>query len=44
MSIPVISANDDGWVCANLKNGIPDNPIIDESIKLYKQEVEMALQ
>ena len=44
MSIPVISANDDGWVCANLKDGIPDNPIIDESIKLYKQEVEMALQ
>ena len=44
ISIPVISANNSGWVSSDLKDGIPDNPIIDESIRLYKQEVELALQ
>lgn len=43
-SIPVISANDNGWVCDDLKNGMPDNPIIAESIRLYQQEVELALK
>jgi len=44
MSIPIISANDTGWQSADLKHQIPDNPIINESIALYKQEVGMALQ
>lgn len=44
MSIPVISASDDGWVCADLKDGMPENPIINETIRLYEQEVEIALQ
>ena len=44
MSIPIISASDVGWVCADLKHQMPDNPIINESIALYKQEVGMALQ
>lgn len=43
-SIPVISATNNGWVCENLKNGMPDNPIIAESIRLYEQEVELALK
>lgn len=43
-SIPVISAADTGWVCDDLKNGMPDNPIIAESIRLYQQEVELALK
>lgn len=43
-SIPVISATDSGWVCDDLKNGMPDNPIIAESIRLYQQEVELALK
>lgn len=45
LSIPVISAGGDGcWEYSNLKNGMPDNPIINESIELYKKEVELALQ
>ena len=43
-SIPVISAVDGTWLCDDLKNGMPDNPIIAESIRLYQQEVEMALK
>ena len=43
-SIPVISASGADWVCDDLKKGMPDNPIIAESIRLYKQEVELALK
>ncbi len=43
-SIPVISASDGYWTCADLGNGMPDNPIIAESIRLYQEEVEMALK
>lgn len=28
----------------DLKNGMPDNPIIAESIRLYQQEVDMTLK
>jgi ABC-type cobalamin/Fe3+-siderophores transport system ATPase subunit len=42
--IPVISATDDGWVCDDLQNGMPENPIIAESIRLYREEVELALK
>lgn len=41
-SIPVISATDANWACEDLKNGMPDNPIVAESIRLYQQEVELA--
>ncbi len=44
ISIPVISANNDMWETANLREGLPDNPIIDESIHIYKEEVELAFQ
>lgn len=43
-SIPVISSTDDGWRCDDLQNGMPENAIISESIRLYRQEVEMSLQ
>lgn len=43
-SIPVISGTSTGWDCSDLKNGMPDNPIIAESISLYEQEVELALK
>lgn len=43
-SIPVISAADDHWVCDDLKDGMPDNPIITESIRPYEQEVELAFK
>lgn len=43
-SIPVISAANSTWACDDLKNGMPDNSIITESINLYQQEVELALK
>jgi AAA15 family ATPase/GTPase len=44
LSISVISADDHHWITADLKEGMPDNPIVDESIRLYKEEVELALE
>ena len=44
LSIPVISAHDSEWTTANLKSGMPENTIIDESIRLYKEEVGLALK
>lgn len=46
MSIPVLLASDDSssWTGDNLRNGMPDNTITDESIRLYEEEVELALQ
>jgi len=43
-SIPVISASGNDWACDDLKNGMPDNPIIAESIRLYQHEMELALK
>jgi AAA15 family ATPase/GTPase len=43
-SIPVLSSNNDKWTYDDLKYGMPDNPIIAESIRLYQQEVEMAMK
>jgi AAA15 family ATPase/GTPase len=44
MSIPVLSAQGGRWIQNNLLDGMPDNSIVDESIRLYKEEVESALQ
>jgi len=44
ISIPVCSCVDGQWRIADLGDGMPDNPIVDESIRLYEQEVDMALQ
>ena len=44
MSIPVLAL--DGQKephFDDMKDGMPDNSIIDESIRLYKAEVDMAL-
>jgi len=43
LSIPVIAADNDNWKVANLKDGLPDNSIIDESIRLYEEEVRLIL-
>ena len=44
-SVPVLSSAADGsWHAADLKDGMPDNPIIEESVRLYRQEVELALK
>ena len=46
LSIPVLSAQaDDGhWVADDLANEMPDNAIIDESIRLYEEEVDVTLR
>jgi len=44
ISIPIISADGEQWKTANLKNGMPENTIINESIRLYEEEVELALK
>jgi energy-coupling factor transporter ATP-binding protein EcfA2 len=44
ISIPVAMAEGDGWETADLKDGMPSNPIIDESIRLYKEEVDLVLK
>jgi energy-coupling factor transporter ATP-binding protein EcfA2 len=43
-SVPVCSFSDGGWKIDDLKDGMPDNPIIDESIRLYQQEIGMVLK
>lgn len=43
-SVPMLMANSDDWHCADLRDGMPDNAIIDESIRLYKEEVDLAFK
>ena len=43
-SIPVISAHGSQWTAENLEDGMLENSIIDESIRLYKEEVGLALE
>jgi len=44
MSIPVLSNIAGEWVDDDLLKGMPHNPIVDESIRLYEEEVELALE
>lgn len=44
LSIPVLAADGGGWHPADLKEGMPDNAIIAESIQLYEKEVNLALK
>lgn len=41
MSIPVLSFTDGGVEQSDLKEEMPDNPIVEESIKLYEKELEL---
>lgn len=41
MSIPVLSFDDDGCHVSNLRDEMPKNPIIDESIALYRDEISL---
>ncbi|HSI83897.1 MAG: AAA family ATPase [Candidatus Methylacidiphilales bacterium] len=47
MNIPVLAyeENEDKnhWRYADLREGFPDNPIVEESIRLYEQEVALSL-
>jgi AAA15 family ATPase/GTPase len=44
MSIPVLSYQNDEWVQSDLKDDLPNNPIIDESIRIYEQEVDLVFK
>lgn len=44
LSIPLIAAEEGKWTQDNLQEGLPDNPIIDESIRLYEEELRIALE
>ncbi|HFC12718.1 MAG TPA: ATP-binding protein [Anaerolineae bacterium] len=45
VDIQVLSLTEDGKAdtAVSLKNGMPDNPIIDESIAIYEREIDLAL-
>jgi AAA15 family ATPase/GTPase len=43
VSVPVLSFNSREWEQSNLKDGMPSNSIIDASIRLYREEVEVTL-
>lgn len=40
MSMPIISA--ETWHSEDLQNGMINNPIINESIRLYREEVDLV--
>ena len=43
MSIPVLAADGEDWKTDDLVDGMPANSIIDESIRLYQEDLELAL-
>ena len=43
ISVPVMQADAGAWHSDDLKDGMPDNAIITETIRLYEQEVKLAL-
>jgi energy-coupling factor transporter ATP-binding protein EcfA2 len=44
ISIPVLAADGEDWRTADLRDGMPDNAIIEESIRLYEEEVNLAFK
>ena len=44
LSIPTLSKDSDTWQQSNLLDEMPDNAIIKESIRLYKEEVGLAFK
>lgn len=43
LSIPIISLSDGQSIAGDLKDGMPENPIVNTSIALYEQELEASL-
>lgn len=44
LSVPVLSEKSGSWQQSDLQDEMPDNPIIDESIRLYEEEVGLAFE
>jgi energy-coupling factor transporter ATP-binding protein EcfA2 len=42
--VSVLVADEAGWHASDLRDGLPDNPIVGESVRLYQQEVDRVLQ
>ncbi len=42
-TIPVLYSQDEEWLQDDLKDGMPENSIINESINLYQEEIGLAL-
>ncbi len=42
-ALPILSCQADGWAQYDLSDGMPDNPILHESVRLYEQEIDLAL-
>ncbi|MBF0371462.1 MAG: AAA family ATPase [Magnetococcales bacterium] len=43
LSIPLLHEADGAWHQSDLKDGLPDNSIIDESVRLYEEAIDLAL-
>jgi ABC-type transport system involved in cytochrome c biogenesis ATPase subunit len=43
ISIPILSSSGGVWTTGDLADGMPDNPIVDESVRLYEEQVELSL-
>ena len=41
LKIPLLSFEDEGIELSNLKDGIADNPIVGESVRLYEEELDL---
>ena len=41
LKIPLLSFKDEGIELSNLKDGIADNPIVGESVRLYEEELDL---
>jgi AAA15 family ATPase/GTPase len=44
LSIPILSQENGIWIQEDLQEGLPDNAIISESIRLYREEVRITLE
>lgn len=44
LSIPLAAHGGEGWQFSDLNLGMPDNAIVAESVRLYEQEIDLALQ
>jgi AAA15 family ATPase/GTPase len=43
MSIPVIASEKNAWCMYNLRDEMPENEIVNESIRLYEQELDLTM-
>ncbi len=42
-SLPILISREGGWETADLRDGIPPNAIVAEAVRLYQEEVDLAL-